>query len=228
MHVSLLSNPSHLEAVDPVVEGIVRAKQAYRGDAERRQVMPLLIHGDAAFTGQGIVTETLSLSELDAYRTGGTIHVIVNNQVGFTTPPRGLPLHALRERRRQDHPGAGLPRQRRRPRSRRAGGATGRGLPHASSRVDVIIDLVCYRRHGHNETDDPTFTQPVMYKIIDAAADRARALRRAAGRHRRDDRATEIDRRIAEWRELFEDALNYARDFMPRQQVFALGGVWKG
>src|SRR5207249_3768225 len=87
VHVSLGSNPSHLEAVDPVVEGIVRAKQHYLGDTGRSGVVPVLIHGDAAFTGQGMVAETLALSELDAYRTGGTLHIIINNQIGFTTSP---------------------------------------------------------------------------------------------------------------------------------------------
>ena len=88
VHLSLSPNPSHLEAVDPVIEGMVRAKQNRKGDTERARVVPVLIHGDAAFTGQGVVAETLGLSELTGYRTGGTIHVIVNNQIGFTTPPR--------------------------------------------------------------------------------------------------------------------------------------------
>jgi 2-oxoglutarate dehydrogenase E1 component len=87
IHLSLSANPSHLEAVNPVVEGIARAKQDHMADVDRGHVVPVLMHGDAAFTGQGVVAETLTLSELDGYRTGGTIHVIVNNQIGFTTPP---------------------------------------------------------------------------------------------------------------------------------------------
>jgi 2-oxoglutarate dehydrogenase E1 component len=226
VHVSLLSNPSHLEAVDPVVEGIVRAKQAYRNDTARDQVMPLLIHGDAAFTGQGIVTETLSLSELSAYRTGGTIHVIVDNQVGFTTRPADYRftryasdvakiIQAPVFHVNGNDPEAAV-------QAARLAAAFRRQF-----KIDVIINLVCYRRHGHNETDDPTFTQPVMYSIIrelptvrDLYAQRLVAEGATS--------QNEIQRRITDWRELFEDALNYARDFMPRQQVFALGGVWKG
>jgi 2-oxoglutarate dehydrogenase E1 component len=226
VHVSLLSNPSHLEAVDPVVEGIVRAKMTYRNDPNGDQVMPLLIHGDAAFTGQGIVPETLFLSELSAYQTGGTIHVIVDNQVGFTATPQDYrftryasdvakiiqaPVFHVNG---NDSEAA--------VQAARLAGAFRRQF-----KVDVIINLVCYRRHGHNETDDPTFTQPVMYKTIAELP----PVRDLYAQRLVDTGVTttdEIERRVAEWRELFEDARNYARDFMPRQQVFALGGVWKG
>ena len=226
MHISLLSNPSHLEAVDPVVEGIVRAKQTHRADADGAQVMPVLIHGDAAFTGQGIVSETLSLSELSAYRTGGTIHVIVDNQVGFTAHPEDYRftryasdvakiIQAPVFHVNGHDPEAAV-------QAARLAAAF-----RARFKVDVIINLVCYRRHGHNETDEPTFTQPVMYKIINTlptVRDLYAQRLVASGVTTQ----AELDRRLAEWRELFEDALNYARDFMPRQQVFALGGVWKG
>ena len=114
--VSLAPNPSHLEAVDPVVEGIVRPKQDRLGDTERERVIPLLIHGDAAFAGQGVVAETLNLSQLDGYSTGGTIHLIINNQIGFTTLPdesRSTPYSTDVARMRA---GAHFPRQRRRPR----------------------------------------------------------------------------------------------------------------
>ena len=124
--VSLTSNPSHLEAVDPVLEGIVRAKQDMLDKGESGfTVLPVLMHGDAAFAGQGVVAETLNLSQLRGYRTGGTMHVVVNNQVGFTTSPTSGRSSRLRDRRRADGPGADLPRQRRRPRGLRPRRAAG-------------------------------------------------------------------------------------------------------
>ena len=164
--ISLAANPSHLEAVDPVVEGRVRAKQRRLADTESRsRVIPVLLHGDAAFAGQGLVAETLNLSQLDGYTTGGTIHFIINNQIGFTTAPDdarstlyptdvakmvGAPiLHvngddpeavvyvmALALRFRQEF------------------------------KRDVVVDMICYRRHGHNEGDEPAYTQPLLYKKI--------------------------------------------------------------
>ena len=226
VHISLLSNPSHLEAVNPVAEGIVRAKQMYRDDPSGATVMPLLIHGDAAFTGQGLVIETLSLSELAAYGTGGTVHVIVDNQVGFTARPEDYRftryasdvakvIQAPVFHVNGNDPEAAV-------HAARLAGAF-----RAAFRVDVIINIVCYRRHGHNETDDPTFTHPTMYRIIDELATprdhyAAQLIERGVMTE------AEVQQHKAELRELFEDALNYARDFMPRQQVFALGGVWKG
>jgi len=226
VHLSLLSNPSHLEAVDPVVEGIVRAKQAYRGDATGDQVIPLLMHGDAAFTGQGVVAETLSLSELDAYRTGGTIHVIVDNQVGFTAQPKDYRFTRYASDVAKVIQAPVFHVNGHDPEAAVQAARLAAGF-RRQFKIDVIINLVCYRRHGHNETDDPTFTQPVMYKIINSLP----TVRDLYARRLIDSRVTtqaEIEARIAEWREIFEDALNYARDFMPRQQVFALGGVWKG
>jgi 2-oxoglutarate dehydrogenase E1 component len=226
VHVSLCSNPSHLEAVDPVVEGIVRAKQNHRRDTVRTQVIPVLIHGDAAFTGQGIVAETLALSELEAYRTGGTIHIIINNQIGFTTSPPDYRftrypsdiakvIQAPVFHVNGDDPEAVVQAAR-----------LAIAFRHAF-RKDVIIDLICYRRYGHNEIDDPTFTQPVQYKEI-AGHRSVRDL--YAERLIAEDVSTaaEVDKEMAALREIFDDALNYARDFMPRQQVFALGGLWKG
>ena len=226
VHISLLSNPSHLEAVDPVVEGIVRAKQAYRTDSAGDQVMPLLIHGDAAFTGQGVVSETLSLSELSAYRTGGTIHVIVDNQVGFTARPSDYRFTRYASDVAKIIQAPVFHVNGHDPEAAVQAARLAAAFRH-QFKVDVIVNLVCYRRHGHNETDDPTFTQPLMYSIINSLP----TVRDLYGRRLVDSGTTpeaEIQRRIAEWRELFEDALNYARDFMPRQQVFALGGVWKG
>ncbi len=165
MHLTLTANPSHLEAVNPVALGKVRAKQALRGDEAREKVMGLLIHGDAAFAGQGIVPETLDLSQLRGYRTGGTIHVIVNNQIGFTTNPvasRSTPyptdiakgLHVPIFHVNGDDPEAV---------ARVAHLAA--EFRHRFKR-DVVIDVFCYRRHGHNEADEPSFTQPLLYRKI--------------------------------------------------------------
>jgi 2-oxoglutarate dehydrogenase E1 component len=165
LHLSLSPNPSHLEAVDPVVEGRTRAKQTLFGDTERKRGIPLLIHGDAAFAGQGLVAETLNLSQLAGYTTGGTIHVVVNNQIGFTTAPNDarsttyctdvgkmiqVPIfHVNGEDPEATVYVAELALEFRQQFNR-----------------DVIIDMFCYRKHGHNEADDPSFTQPIMYAKI--------------------------------------------------------------
>ncbi|GAB2546038.1 multifunctional oxoglutarate decarboxylase/oxoglutarate dehydrogenase thiamine pyrophosphate-binding subunit/dihydrolipoyllysine-residue succinyltransferase subunit [Brachybacterium huguangmaarense] len=164
--VYLAANPSHLEAVNPVVEGIVRAKQDRLGRAgEEFPVLPILIHGDAAFAGQGVVTETLNLSELRGYRTGGTIHVVINNQIGFTTEP---------DSSRSSYYSTDVAKGTQLPIFHVNGDD-----PEACVRVaeiafryrqefrrDVVIDMVCYRRRGHNEGDDPSMTQPLMYELI--------------------------------------------------------------
>jgi len=165
--VSLTSNPSHLEAVDPVLEGIVRAKQDIIDKGQTGfTVLPLMMHGDAAFAGQGVVAETLNLSQLRGYRTGGTVHVVVNNQVGFTTAP---------ESSRSSVYSTDVARMVQAPIFHVNGDD-----PAAVVRVarlafdfrqafnkDVVIDMVCYRRRGHNEGDDPSMTQPLMYDTID-------------------------------------------------------------
>ena len=164
--VYLAANPSHLEAVDPVLEGIVRAKQDQLPLRERFRILPVLLHGDAAFAGQGIVAETLNLSQLQGYRTGGTVHIVINNQVGFTTSPRYS---------RSSVYSTDVARMVQAPIFHVNGDD-----PEAVVRVarlafeyrqrfgkDVVIDLVCYRRRGHNEADDPSLTQPLMYRIID-------------------------------------------------------------
>ena len=164
--VYLAANPSHLEAVNPVLEGVVRAKLDDQAENEF-SVLPILLHGDAAFAGQGIVAETLNLSQLPGYRTGGTIHVIINNQVGFTTSPKSS---------RSSVYCTDVARMVQAPIFHVNGDD-----PEACVRVahlafeyrqrfnkDVVVDMVCYRRRGHNEADEPSFTQPLMYSIIDA------------------------------------------------------------
>jgi 2-oxoglutarate decarboxylase len=165
--VYLAANPSHLEAVNPVLEGVVRAKQDLLPRGRIFSVLPILLHGDAAFAGQGVVTETLNLSQLRGYRTGGTVHIVVNNQVGFTTAP---------ESSRSSVYATDVARMVQAPIFHVNGDD-----PEAVVRVgrlafefrqafnkDVVIDLVCYRRRGHNEADDPSLTQPLMYNLIDA------------------------------------------------------------
>jgi 2-oxoglutarate dehydrogenase E1 component len=165
IHLSLAANPSHLEAVDPVVLGKVRAKQLQRGDGERSEVAGILMHGDAAFAGQGLVAESLELSDLVGFCTGGTIHIIVNNQIGFTTAPsaaRSSPYPSDVAKGVQapifhvnaDDPEAVVEIARIATEFRQ------------EFKKDVVIDLFCYRRHGHNETDEPAFTQPLMYRTI--------------------------------------------------------------
>ncbi len=166
VHLSLQPNPSHLEAVDPVVVGKVRARQDSAGDTgQRSSVMAILMHGDAAFAGQGLVYETLAMSQLIGYRTGGTIHLIVNNQIGFTTVPAhaysGLyctdvakSIQAPILHVNGDDPEAVIFCARM---------AAEYRMKFAS---DIVLDIVCYRRHGHNETDEPAFTQPLMYQAI--------------------------------------------------------------
>jgi len=226
VHVSLLANPSHLEAVNPVAEGIVRAKQVARRDAAGATVMPLLIHGDAAFSGQGLVIETLSLSELTAYQTGGTIHVIVDNQVGFTARPEDYRFTRFASDVAKVIQAPVFHVNGNDPEAAVQAARLAAQFRHAFH-VDVIINIVCYRRHGHNETDDPTFTQPTMYKTI-ATLPTPRDLyaRRLVDRGVFSE--AEAQRKRDELRDLLDDALNYARDFMPRQQIFALGGLWKG
>ena len=165
VHLSLTANPSHLEAVNPVVLGKVRAKQQQMGDAERTQVLPILLHGDAAFAGQGVVAECFGLSGLKGHKTGGTIHIVVNNQIGFTTSPhnsRSSPYPtdiALMVEAPIFH----------------VNGDDPEAVVHAAKvatefrqkfQKDVVIDIFCYRRFGHNEGDEPMFTQPSMYTTI--------------------------------------------------------------
>jgi 2-oxoglutarate dehydrogenase E1 component len=173
IHLSLTYNPSHLEFVNPVVLGAMRARQEMMADRVRERGIPVLIHGDAAFSGEGIVPETLALAQLPAYESGGTIHIVVNNQVGFTTSPHDARVtrYPSAIMRIVDAPVLHV------------NGDDPEACVHAMTlaleyrmrfKRDVCIDLVCYRKHGHNEMDDPTFTQPVMYRDIAAHVPAAR------------------------------------------------------
>jgi 2-oxoglutarate dehydrogenase E1 component len=165
--VTLASNPSHLEAVDPVVEGMVRAKQDKLGGEGVFGVLSLLVHGDAAFAGQGVVAETLELSQLAGYRTGGTIHLVVNNQLGFTTAPESARSSVYPTDVAKMVQSPILHVNGDDPEACARAAELAFGFRQAFHK-DVVIDLVCYRRHGHNEGDDPSYTQPRMYRIIEA------------------------------------------------------------
>ncbi len=166
LHLSLTANPSHLEAVNPVVEGRTRAKQRRRGDTTTRSlILPLLIHGDAAFSGQGLVAETLNLSQLKGYQVGGTVHIIVNNQIGFTTSPGDArsTLYPTDVAKMIEAP------------IFHVNGDDPEAVCYVVDLAlrfrqqfhrDVVIDMLCYRKYGHNEGDEPAFTQPVMYQKI--------------------------------------------------------------
>ncbi len=226
VHISLLPNPSHLEAVDPVVIGKVRAQQDMRGDVrDRRSVMGILMHGDAAFAGQGCVYETLAMSQLIGYRTGGTVHVVVNNQIGFTTVPAhaysGLyctdvakTVQAPIFHVNGDDPEAVIYASRMAASYRHQFGS------------DVVLDIVCYRRHGHNENDEPAFTQPTMYRTI-----RGQQTTRTiyAGRLEQDGVIT-ADRSAAMWDEFqarLGEAADAAKTYKPNKADW-LEGEWTG
>jgi 2-oxoglutarate dehydrogenase E1 component len=226
LHLLLAPNPSHLELVNPVMQGIVRAKQTYLNDKDRNRIVPITLHGDAAFTGQGVVQETLGLSEMPGYRTGGTIHLIINNQIGFTATPRqtrftpyptdvAKSIQAPMFHVNGDDPEAAVH-------------AARMAIAFREQfKMDVIIDLWCYRRHGHNETDEPGFTQPVMYREIEHHKSvRELYVERLAAEGRISTQ--EIDEMKAEVLDRLTRAQALAKEQKPRQRNVSLGPVWKG
>jgi 2-oxoglutarate dehydrogenase E1 component len=225
VHVSLVANPSHLEAVDPVVVGKVRAKQAQRGDKERSRVMGVIIHGDAAIAGQGLAAEVFGLSELKGYRTGGTIHFIVNNQIGFTTSPSAS--------RSSPYP-SDVAKMVQAP-IFHVNGDDPEAVVHVARiatefrqefKRDVVIDMFCYRRFGHNEADEPSFTQPIMYKTIAKHP----PTREIYGKKLVDEGVVsgdEVEQIRTDFRARLEEAFEAAPNFKPNKADW-LQGKWSG
>ncbi len=217
--IELAANPSHLEAVDPIVEGLTRARQDAVDDPEAFSVLAVLVHGDAAFAGQGVVAETLNLSTIKGYRVGGTIHLIINNQLGFTTPPEvarsseyctdvAKMVQAPIFHVNGDDPEACVHVAR---------------LAYAYRQAfhkDVVIDMVCYRRHGHNEGDDPSYTQPLMYKRIDARRS-VRKLYTETLVKRGDITMDEAEKALDDFHETLQHALDETRSAAPPNDVVA-------
>jgi 2-oxoglutarate dehydrogenase E1 component len=226
VHLSLANNPSHLEFVGAVVEGVARAKQQRLGDSERTRVVPIVIHGDAAFAGQGVCYETLNLSRLEGYATGGTLHIILNNQVGFTTSVKdarstrfstdlAMMLETPIFHVNADDPEA---------------------VWHVAKlatefrqkfKKDVFIDLICYRKYGHNEGDEPSFTQPLMYAQIKAHSSTRELYSKrlaASGIQSEADSQSIVDGIIAR----LTDAQTKTRAEKPLPHVSIFDGVWKG
>ncbi|HYO10876.1 MAG TPA: 2-oxoglutarate dehydrogenase E1 component [Tepidisphaeraceae bacterium] len=226
VHLLLSPNPSHLELVNPVMQGIVRSKQTYTGDKDRNKIIPITLHGDAAFTGQGIVQETLGLSEMPGYRTGGTVHVIVNNQIGFTATPK--------QTRFTPYP-TDIAKSIQAPMFH-VNGDDPEAVVHAARlaiafreqfKMDVILDLWCYRRHGHNETDEPGFTQPVMYRQIESHKTTTRLYAERL----------EAEGKIepGDYEEMRQEVINrltaaqaLAKELKPRNRNVSLGPAWRG
>jgi 2-oxoglutarate dehydrogenase E1 component len=224
--VSLLPNPSHLELINPVAQGITRAKQNIFGDKGRSRVVPICVHGDAAFTGQGVVAETLNLSELAGFATGGTIHIIINNQIGFTTPPRqgrftpyptdvAKAIQAPIFHVNGDDPEAVI-------------WAARLAIEFRQRfKCDVMIDLWCYRRNGHNEQDEPTFTQPVMYREIAQHPSVRTLYARQLLEQKRIGQA-ELDAMKTRVLDRLNIAKDLAKETKPREKVPSFKGAWSG
>ena len=225
VHLSLTANPSHLEAVNPVVVGKVRAKQDQKKDIDRKKVVGLLMHGDAAFSGQGLVPETLDLSGLKGYKTGGTIHFIVNNQIGFTTNPTfsrsgpycsdvALMVEAPIFHVNGDDPEAVVYAARIATEFRQ------------KFNKDVVIDMFCYRRQGHNESDEPAFTQPLMYKKI-KEHQTTRKLYADKLIEQKVITEKEVNDLLATWSDNLEKDLEIGKNFKPNKADW-LEGSWAG
>jgi 2-oxoglutarate dehydrogenase E1 component len=222
VHVSLTDNPSHLEAVNPVVLGQTRAKQFFHKDKQRNKVIPILIHGDAAFAGQGVVSECFAMSGLPGHNTGGTIHIIVNNQIGFTTSPRFARSSPYPSdvAKMVDAPII------------HANGDDPEALVYAARIAtefrlkfnrDVVIDLICYRRFGHNEGDEPSFTQPVMYEKIRAHPSPVKVY----GNKLITEniiKSNDLENLIKKFKDLLDDQFKNAKDYKPKIEWFE--GTW--
>jgi 2-oxoglutarate dehydrogenase E1 component len=225
VHLSLTANPSHLEIVDPVVLGKARAKQDQLGDVDRTQVLPLLLHGDAAFAGQGVVAECLGLSGLKGHRTGGSIHFIINNQIGFTTNPRysrsspypsdvAKMIEAPIFHVNGDDPEAVVYCAKIATEFRQA------------FHKPVVVDMLCYRRYGHNEGDEPAFTQPLMYKKIRGQPTTLEIYsKKLEGEGLL--KAGEIDGMRATWRQRLEEEFEAGQHYKPNKADW-LDGRWTG
>jgi 2-oxoglutarate dehydrogenase E1 component len=222
VHVSLTDNPSHLEAVNPVVLGQTRAKQFFHKDKERNKVIPILIHGDAAFAGQGVVAECFAMSGLPGHNTGGTIHIIVNNQIGFTTSPRFARSSPYPSdvAKMVDAPII------------HANGDDPEAVVYAARIAsefrlkfnrDVVVDLICYRRFGHNEGDEPSFTQPLMYKKIRSHPTPVKVY----GKKLIDQKIIsdeDLENVIKKFKDLLDDQFKNAKDYKPKIAWFE--GTW--
>lgn len=229
LHLSLTANPSHLEAVNPVVEGRTRAKQRRRGDTENRSlILPLLIHGDAAFAGQGLVAETLNLSQLKGYQVGGTVHIIVNNQIGFTTSPGDArsTLYPTDVAKMIEAP------------IFHVNGDDPEAVCYVMDLAlrfrqkfhrDVVIDMLCYRKYGHNEGDEPAFTQPVMYQKIRVRPPvrKLYQLKLEGEKELTLDQSTEIETAL---KNRLYHAFDAAKVACPvfQEDEHAFGSIWKG
>ncbi len=226
VHISMLNNPSHLESQDAVVLGRCRAKQDIAGDGERRRVIPLLIHGDGAVIGQGVVAECLNMSKLQGYDVGGTVHIVINNLVGFTTDPEddrsttyctdiGKIVNAPVLHVNGDDPEAVF-----------RAAVLAFEYRH-EFRKDIFIDLVCFRRYGHNESDEPAYTQPELYKFVGSHPGPAETYRRrliAAGVVTQDQADAMIERELAVLNEAYDAAAARPVDPVPPPG----GGLWAG
>ena len=222
VHVSLTDNPSHLEAVNPVVLGQTRAKQYFHKDKERNKVIPILIHGDAAFAGQGVVAECFAMSGLPGHNTGGTIHIVVNNQIGFTTSPRFARSSPYPSdvAKMVDAPIIHV------------NGDDPEAVVYATRIAtefrlkfnrDVVVDLICYRRFGHNEGDEPSFTQPLMYEKIRSHPSTTKVY----GKKLVDEKTISnesLDNSIKNFKDLLDDQFKTAKDYKPKIAWFE--GTW--
>ena len=222
VHVSLTDNPSHLEAVNPVVLGQTRAKQFFHKDRERNKVIPILIHGDAAFSGLGVVAECFAMSGLPGHNTGGTIHIIVNNQIGFTTSPRFARSSPYPSdvAKMVDAPII------------HANGDDPEAVVYAARIAsefrlkfnrDVVVDLICYRRFGHNEGDEPSFTQPLMYKKIRSHPSPVKVY----GKNLIEEKIIsneDLENIIKKFKDLLDDQFKNAKDYKPKIAWFE--GTW--